>query len=142
MNYLNISELGLKLASIKTIPHSYGTGKESNKHVAIWLHILYIRGSHELNTWCENCHIVPDVRMVSVAECFVKRSEQSYRSTLAIDHPYVRDECIETRLNRPDCFTKEICDRDDPYVKDDYMMETKLETILTCTSRDDYMAVP
>ena len=28
---------------------------------------------------------------------------------------------METRLNRPDRLTKKLCDRDCPYVKDDYM---------------------
>ena len=36
---------------------------------------------------------------------------------------------METRRNRPDRLKKEICNRDDPFVRDDYM-ETGLYTLI------------
>ena len=75
--------------------------------------------------------IVSDVRIVSVADVFVKRSRQSYGNTRAIvsNDPYVRSESfvpIERRsILASGLRDKKFCDRDDPYVRTDYM-ETRL----------------
>ena len=81
--------------------------------------------------------LVSDVGIVSVAECFVKRSGQSYGNTLAIvsDDLSVRSKSTVPFL-RPDCVTKNSVtgpknSRDDPYVGDN-CIETRLKCVYLC----------